>query len=73
MLLREQGLSDKQRLHDQWLADVKSLNVMVEKMLFEIEEMQKANAPEKHILLRQEMIAQYETTISKLESLIKTS
>lgn len=71
--MRDQISEDKERLRNQWLADVNALKDMISKMQNEIIAMQEAGAPAGHIRLRQEMIDQYEVTISKLNALITAS
>ncbi len=62
---------DQRKLIKQWQADAASLKEMVKSMQSEIAQMRDAKAPNGHIELREEMIVQYKTTISKLEALIE--
>ena len=68
--MRNPSRDDKAKLIDQWQADVSSLETMVVSMQNEIDAMCEAKAPPGHVELRREMITQYETTISKLQTLI---
>ncbi len=68
--MRNPSRDDKAKLTDQWQADVSSLETMIVSMQNEIDAMREAKAPPGHIEFRQEMITQYETTISKLQALI---
>lgn len=57
----------------QWLADIDSLKSMVANLQVEISEMRAAGVSEGRILLRQDMIDQYKTTIAKLQSLVEAN
>lgn len=69
--MRDPNHDDRTKLVQQWQADAASLRAMVIDMQNEINDLHKAGAPPGHIQLRQEMITQYETTIFKLQTLIK--
>ena len=69
--MQSPNLDDKIRLVEQWQADADSLRAMANDMQREIVKMRKAKEPSGHIQFRQAMITQYESTISKLEALVK--
>lgn len=70
MLVTNGIANDPNKLLGQWLSDINSLNGMVAKMQLEIVSMKAEGASVGRILMRQEMIDQYKTTIAKLQTLV---